>query len=464
MKKVFEELNSLDLRCYEKFFLSEDVLMENASRAIYDEIIKYPKNSKIFIVAGSGNNGGDVIALARMLHSQYDVKLLTPFGVKSEMAKLQLKRFLAIGGNLVTGCYESDIYVDGLYGSGLNRELSLDAQKIIHSLNKKNGIKIACDIPSGIDKNGNISSIAFKADKTISMGAWKLSMLSDEAKDYIGEVKIAELGVNSEIYETKTNYFLLQKEDLSLPFRNRQNSHKGSYGHLEVLVGEKSGAGIIASLSALNFGAGLVTAVCREKIEIPYELMRSNEIKNHSVIAFGMGMGNYFDDELEKLSTFETPMVIDADMFYKKEILKFLNKKNRVLTPHPKEFASLLKLTEIGEYSVDEIQKNRFKLAKKFTQKYPNVVLLLKGANKIISYKNNIYIDNLGSNALSKGGSGDVLAGMIASLLAQNFHPLKATINASLAHSIAGNFKPNYGLTPMKLINRICEIGKNFES
>jgi hydroxyethylthiazole kinase-like uncharacterized protein yjeF len=458
MQKVFEELNSLDSRCYEKFFLSEDILMENAARGLYDEIIKYPKKSKIFIVAGSGNNGGDVIALARMLHSDYDVKLLTPFGVKSEISKLQLKRFLAIGGNLVEGCYESDIYIDGLYGSGLNRDLDKNSQNIIRSLNKKKGIKIACDIPSGIDKNGNISSIAFKADKTISMGAWKLSMLNDEAKDYIGEVKIANLGISNEIYEKSSKYILLEKDDLTLPFRDKQNSHKGNYGHLEVLVGEKSGAGIIASLSALNFGAGLVTAVCRENVNIPYEIMSSNEIKNHSVIAFGMGMGNYFDDELKRLSTLGSSMVIDADMFYKKEILSFLNKKNLILTPHPKEFSSLLKLTEIGDYSVDEIQKNRFSLTKKFSQKYPNVVLLLKGANKIIAYKKNIYIDNLGSNALSKGGSGDVLAGMIGALLAQGFHPLKATINASLAHSIAGNFEPNYGLTPMKLIERLGKI------
>ncbi len=455
MQKVFEELNSLDLKCYKNFYLSEDVLMENAGRAIYNEIIKYPKKSKVFIVAGSGNNGGDVIALARMLHFDYDVKLITPFGVKSEISKLQLKRFLAIGGNLVEKCYESDIYVDGIYGSGLNRDLNKNATQIIKALNKKNGIKIACDIPSGIKQNGNISSVVFKADKTISMGAWKLSMLNDEVKDFIGEVKIANLGISKNIYENKTTYFLLEKTDLKLPFRDKQNSHKGNYGHLEVLIGEKTGAGIISSLAGLNFGAGLVTAVTKKDINIPYEIMTSNEIQNHSAIVFGMGLGNCFDNELKNLSKSKTSMVIDADMFYKVEILDFLDKKNLVLTPHPKEFSSLLKLTNLGEYSINEIQKNRFILAKKFSEKYPNIVLLLKGANKIIAYKNNIYIDNLGSNALSKAGSGDVLAGMIGSLLAQNFHPLKATITASLAHSIAGNFEPNYALTPLKLIERL---------
>jgi hydroxyethylthiazole kinase-like uncharacterized protein yjeF len=144
-------------------------------------------------------------------------------------------------------------------------------------------------------------------------------------------------------------------------------------------------------------------------------------------------------------------------MFYKKEIKKFL-KKDVVLTPHPKEFAALLKITEIGEYSTKEVQENRFDLAYEFSKKYPNVVLLLKGANKIIAHNKKLYIDPLGNVALAKGGSGDVLAGMIGSLLAQGQNLLDATINASLAHSIAGNYEPNYALTPTKLIKMLEKI------
>jgi len=185
--------------------------------------------------------------------------------------------------------------------------------------------------------------------------------------------------------------------------------------------------------------------------------MHSYSIENYSAIVFGMGMGNFYDDELEKLSNLDIPKVIDADMFYKKEIINFLS-KNVVLTPHPKEFASLLKLCELGEYSVSEIQNNRFELALKFSNKYPNVVLLLKGSNVIIAYKNQLYINPYGTQALAKGGSGDVLAGMIGSLLAQKYHPLKATITASLAHSFAGDIKPNYNLTPLKLINNLSTL------
>ena len=111
-----------------------------------------------------------------------------------------------------------------------------------------------------------------------------------------------------------------------------------------------------------------------------------------------------------------------------------------------------------GDYSVEEIQKDRFKLALKFSEKYPDVVLLLKGANSIIAYKKQLYINRFGTQALSKGGSGDVLAGMIGALLAQKQHPLKATITATIAHSLAGDVKSNYSLTPLKLIKNIGRL------
>jgi hydroxyethylthiazole kinase-like uncharacterized protein yjeF len=191
-----------------------------------------------------------------------------------------------------------------------------------------------------------------------------------------------------------------------------------------------------------------------ENINIPYEIMHSHHIENFDALAFGMGLNNHFDDEMDRILSLDIPMVIDADMFYKDIIKEFL-KKRVVLTPHPKEFASLLKIVGLGEYSVRDVQLNRFELAEMFSKEYPDVVLLLKGANKIIAYKGNLIIDPNGSVALAKGGSGDVLAGMIGSLLAQKWHPLKATIHASLAHSIAGDYKPNYALTPLKLIKRL---------
>ncbi|EDM23567.1 bifunctional ADP-dependent NAD(P)H-hydrate dehydratase/NAD(P)H-hydrate epimerase [Caminibacter mediatlanticus] len=460
MKPVYREVYSFDKKCYERYKLTEDILMEHAAYSIALEIYKrFPKFSKINIVAGPGNNGADGITLARILWGDYIVNLYLPLGTKSNMAKLQLERFLALGGKVKEECESGDVIVDAIFGSGLKRDLDEKIIGFISKMNKAKAFKIACDIPTGIDDKGNLRPVAFKADLTVTMGAEKLALYSDFAKDYVGEIIRADLGVSFNKYKGPTKYHVWERGDLILPIRTTQNSHKKSYGHLGVLAGEKVGAAVLASLAAFNFGCGVVSIVShREDINIPYEIMHTHHIENFNTLAFGMGLNNHFDDELEDILTFDIPMVIDADMFYKEIIKEFLKKENIVLTPHPKEFASLLKIVGMGEYSIKEIQENRFDLAEEFSNKYPNVVLLLKGANKIIAYKGNLHIDPNGDVALAKGGSGDVLAGMIASLLAQGWHPLKATIHASLVHSIAGNYNPNYALTPMKLIERIGNI------
>jgi len=462
MKPVFKDVYSLDRKCYEEYKLTEDILMEHAAYAMALEIYnRFPKYSSVNIVAGPGNNGADGVTLARILQGDYLVRLYMPLGAKSQMCKLQLERFEAVGGSVCDKWEECDVVVDAVFGSGLKRDLDERVLRYLCKMNKSKAFKIACDIPTGIDDEGNLRPRAFKADLTITMGAEKLSLYSDFAKDYVGEVKRADLGVSFNKYKSTTPYYVWEKNDLKLPVRNVQNAHKKTYGHLGVLIGEKPGAGIMAAMAAFNFGCGLVSVVSHdEKINIPYEIMHSHRIEGFSALAFGMGLDNHFDDEMESILKLDIPMVIDADMFYRSEIKKFLNKKV-VLTPHPKEFAALLKVVGMGEFTPSEIQKRRFHLAEEFSKKFPNAVLLLKGANKIIAYKGKLHIDPNGSVALAKGGSGDVLAGMIGSLLAQGWHPFKAAIHASLAHSIAGNYEPNYALTPLKLIQRLEVITKD---
>ncbi len=457
MKPVFREVYSFDKKCYEKYKLTEDILMEHAANAMEDVIkSRVKKGSTINIISGPGNNGADGITLGRILLGDYKINLYLPLGAKSEMAKLQLERFRAIGGEVKENFEKCDCLVDAIFGSGLKRDLNKDLVCLIKKMNNIDALKIACDIPTGIDDEGNLRPVAFSADITVTMGAEKLSLYSDIAKDYVGEIIKADLGVSFSKYRGKTDYHVWEKSDLVLPFRKKQNSHKRTYGHLGVLAGDKKGAAVLAAKAAFNFGCGLVSVVTHEYFNLPYEIMFSEKIESSfNSLAFGMGMGNYFDDEIHKLLNFDMPMVIDADMFYKDIIKEFLKKEKIVITPHPKEFASLLKILGFGEYSTDEIQKKRFALAEEFSKKYPKVVLLLKGANKIIAFNKKLHIDPLGSVALAKGGSGDVLAGMIGGLLAQGYHPLKATMMASLAHSIAGNYEPNYALTPEKLIKRI---------
>ena len=464
MKKVFKEVSTLDHRCYDEFGLSEDLLMENAAIGLKKVIEKkFKKRSSILIVSGPGNNGADGIVLARMLYKDYDISLLLPYGAKSKMAKLQLQRAKLIGIDTVDryDINNFDIVVDAIFGSGLSRAIDKRIQDILIELNNFNAFKIACDIPTGINIDGDIDTIAFKADITVTMGAYKEALYSDKAKDFTGKIVVQDLGISREIYEGDTDSFLLEKSDMKLPLREQKSSHKGDFGHLAVVTGKKEGAGMIAAKAAFNFGAGLVTVINNESHHFPLEIMHSSTLpKNMTAVCIGMGLGNQFDKEYLNnfLFSHNKPLLIDADLFYQKDIVNLFQVKNSiVLTPHPKEFASLLKITKIININTQEVQKRRFELAREFTKKFPDVVLVLKGANTIIAQSGKLYINRYGTNALSKGGSGDVLSGMIASLLAQNYSPLDAAITGSLAHSLsARRYKKNsYSFTPLELIEEL---------
>lgn len=461
MQKLFDEVNSLDKRCYEEFNLSEDLLMEHAAFSMATFIEENHKDKKsVLIVCGSGNNGADGIALARLLFNKFEVKLYLASSLKSNMAIIQEKRVKALGLKPISKLEEADIVVDCLFGSGLNKPLRDDAILLIEELNSYDSIKIACDIPSGINNQGQVQSIAFEADTTITMGALKTSLYSDVAKDYVGEVLVSNLGVQREVYEIESNKFLLDKEDMKLPFRGKKNAHKGTYGHLNVIVGSKKGAGIIAAKAAFGFGVGLVSAISHEELDLPYHIMQCHFLsENCSAIAIGMGLGRFDNKEIEEILKKDIPKIIDADLFYEELILETLSQEV-VLTPHPKEFVSLLKLSGIADISIEELQNNRFKYVNEFSSKYPQPVLLLKGANVIISQGKNLYVNSFGSSVLSKGGSGDVLSGLVASLLAQGYSSLDAAISASLAHSLAANNyrKNNYSLIPADLVEEVKKL------
>jgi len=154
------------------------------------------------------------------------------------------------------------------------------------------------------------------------------------------------------------------------------------------------------------------------------------------------------------------PIVADADILYTPFIKKLLEREHIVITPHPKEFVALLRLLEIADLNIDELQKNRFEYAELFSRAYPHVVLLLKGANVIIAHNDTYYINPHGSVKLAKGGSGDVLSGLIAGLLAQGYSPLEATIHGSLTHTtLAERFDgANFSLTPTALVEQISKL------
>lgn len=466
MEKVFEEVGSLDNRCCEQYGLSEDILMEHAAASMLKFIEnKFDKWRSILIVAGAGNNGADGIALARQLQGSYNITLFLPFGAKSEMAKLQLKRAEFVGIEAVISyeslTYSYDIVVDCLFGSGLNRSLDTNSNKIIDQLNKIDSYKLSCDIPSGVNNKGQIDTVAFRSDTTITMGGLKRSLFNDEVKDFTGEIIVADLGIQRSLYETGSTTYLLNMDELELPFRKNQNTHKGTFGHFAVIVGQKTGAGMLCAEAGYALGAGLVSVIGHSHLNPPYHIMENHKLPgNTTAIAMGMGLGNYDSSEIVKILDNDIPKVIDADLFYEDDILKILHKDNIVLTPHPKEFCVLLKITNIANIDVNTLQRNRFFYLEEFCKAYPHITLLLKGANVLIGKGSNIYINSYGTSKLSFGGSGDVLGGFIGSLLAQGYTALDAAINGSLIHTkIALQYKGNdFSMSPYDLIEGVNSI------
>ncbi|GAA7663389.1 NAD(P)H-hydrate dehydratase [Helicobacter pylori] len=464
MLSVYEKVNALDKRALEKFNLSEDILMENAAMALERAVLQNASlGAKVIILCGSGDNGGDGYALARRLVGRFKTLVFEMKPAKSPMCQLQKERAKKVGAVIKAWekkneDLECDALIDCVVGSNFKGELEPFLN--FESLSQKARFKIACDIPSGIDSKGRVDKGAFKAHMTISMGAIKSCLLSDRAKDYVGELKVGHLGVFNQIYEIPTDTFLLEKSDLKLPLRDKKNAHKGDYGHAHILLGKHSGAGLLSALSALNFGSGVVSVQALE-CEItssnkPLELVFCENFPSPlSAFALGMGLEGFPKDFNKWLEL--APCVLDAGVFYHKEVLQALEKEV-VLTPHPKEFLSLLKLVGIN-ISMLELLDNKLEIARDFSQKYPKVVLLLKGANTLIAHQGQVFINILGSVALAKAGSGDVLAGLILSLLSQHYTPLDAAINASLAHALASlEFKNNYALTPLDLIEKIKRL------
>ncbi|MCR5761759.1 MAG: NAD(P)H-hydrate dehydratase [Treponema sp.] len=508
MQNIYGDTRILDSKVRELYKLSEDIMMENAAAALEDAVASSLKEriegcSSVFlsrpavlILAGSGNNGADGYALARRLIShEYAVTVCAVSEPKSPMCILQKERAAAIGVSFIDVSEYDDyiervsidlkVIVDCIFGSGFHGELPFEAQAVIASANKSiDAVRIACDVPSGLDCLGNVSGSNggsyFCADKTVTMGALKMSLFSDVAKDACGTISLAGLGVSRGNFEyadgtVRHEACLLEKSDSKLPLRKSHNVNKGTFGHAAIVCGTKPGASVIAGSAALRFGAGLVTLVSDKAdslgtMNIPFELMTSSAFPaNAASVALGMGLGSDGKSYLGWLCEHpDVPAVLDADICHSPFVKDLLEKRSSgiVLTPHPKEFSSLLEQCGMGTFSVKEVVARRVELVKAFCNKYPDAVLLLKGANVLIGIKRAsqndaaLYINPFGSNALAKGGSGDVLSGLVAALLAQKYEPLQAAVYASLAHTSAAeaalsSVKNNFAITPIDLIQAV---------
>ena len=499
MKFLFVDTRSLDERARAELCLTSDILMENAAAALEESVMRFfgascccAESVRVMIVCGSGDNGADGLVLARRLKGKaIGSALIEPCVLqflppKSEGCKLQFERAKKIGVNFIDeieAASDAAVIVDCLFGSGFHGTLDGKAQKLIESLNSLSGYRIACDVPSALGCAIKGSGVPFAADETVAMGAPKIQLYLDGAKDYAGKIYTASLGMSDAVFEGafKPDAFLLEKSDLKLPSRQKLNVHKGSFGHAALICGEKPGASIMAASAAMRFGAGLVTLVnasAASSFSLPYELMLSDKVpETATALAIGMGLGREqqsFAPYLELLAEKELPAVIDADLLCCGKLPAVLAARSAsgaktILTPHPKEFAELLKNCGLADVSAADIQKDRLGYAKMLCCAYKDIVLILKGSTPIISVFSEdsgfeAFFNPHGSPVLAKGGSGDVLSGLSAALLAQGWCAKQAAVQASLAHALASNSAASkissYAFTPSSLIEEISLLEK----
>lgn len=453
MKKLFFSTDEFDKKLMD-LGLGTEILMENAAAKIASLVRKkLKKGSKILCVFGGGNNGTDGLCAMRRLSGDYECEIYQISDKLNAICQAQLDLALKFGVKQSRNLKGYDCYIDGIFGSGLNKILSPKITQIINQINSINALKIAIDFPSGLSKSGEILGACFRADYTITMGALKYGLYMDNAKDHVGKIKLANLGVSEENFVQNSDINLVEIADLVLPFRSKNNTNKGDFGHVYVVCGQISGAAIIASLAAYAIGAGLVSLYTNEKLSgVSPILMQKSSLENAQVLVAGSGLG---EAKFELSSLTNKKCVIDADLCHDAKIFDYLD-QNMVLTPHPKEFSALLTNSKIDNVSVSDIQNDRIKFAKKFSQKFPNV-LVLKGANTIIAQNGVCYVVDCGAPSLAKGGSGDVLAGIIAGYLAQNFSTLNSAINGVLAHALSVRKirKNNYSLNALDIIEGI---------
>ena len=508
MKLVKPELiQKIDKYAQETLKIPAKELMQRSALAIADAVFqRVKKGSRIAILAGKGNNGGDGYAAALILSKDFSVTVYDVFsaGQRSEEGKYYLAEWNKIGQTVNYGDLEkinsdiknSDVIIDAVFGTGFLRDnVPNEVIKLSEIIKNSDAYKISVDLPLGVDgEYGCVFDYAPHFDITVALSFVKRGMVSYPAKEYVGEIFYSDLALPteqiSEKFEINDLYVdALWAKDI-LP-RRADNSNKGSFGKLLIIAGSKKyrGAAHLAIEAALRSGVGIVSFLGSEKLvselimkfpEVIYEesreiseyteedIIHAVEIsKRYSAILIGPGSDNTAGLRnlvLALLKTEGAPLIIDADAINaiaslgKEGLDAIRNSKREVaLTPHPLEFS---RLTGI---SVEEIQKNRIFYAEKLSKDL-GAVVILKGAATVIS-ADRIYINSKGSSALAKGGSGDVLAGLFASFAAQK--SLRLSDAAALAvylHSLAGDLisesLSDFGVTPSDLPKRIAKIIK----
>jgi NAD(P)H-hydrate epimerase len=442
--------------------------MERASREFVSWFVqRFDATKKIGIVCGTGNNGGDGLAIGRMLLDWgYPVSIWIVRGKVSESNdfKINLDRLKSkteiceitteADQGLFTKC---DVLIDAIFGSGLSRPVEGIYAQAIRCINKTDAIVVAVDMPSGLQTDSHSSGEIIEADYTATFQLPKLPLFFPEFFKFSGEFKVLDIGLSEgKIKSEQSSYFQITPKDCRRIVKPRKKfDHKGSYGHALLVAGSfgKIGAAVLSARAALRSGAGLVS------VHIPkcgYDILQSSvpeamasvdngdnyfsgvdDLEKFSTIGIGPGLGQASEtmEGLKKIfEAYRKPVVLDADalnIISSQEKLRSMVPEGSILTPHPKEFERL-----VGKWSNDfeklEKAKNLAATLK--------CIILVKGAFTTIAEPNGVvYFNPTGNPGMASGGTGDVLTGILTGLMAQFYSPIQTAILGTFLHGLAGD-------------------------
>lgn len=482
-----EEMRKLDRTAIENLGIPGVVLMENAGLKVVEVISRVLgelKGKKVTVLAGKGNNGGDGFVIARhLLNRGAEVKTLllaNPEEVSGDarinldiLQRMGHKIYPAVNANSLNiirvALAYTDLIVDAIYGTGFRGELSEHVGRVVEAVNISQKPVVAVDIPSGVEGDtGKVNGPCIRAAHTVTFALPKLGNILQPGAQYGGELHVADISIPGQLVDALALKCRLVTAGLVrswIPGRTPE-THKGSCGRVVVIGGSEglTGAAALASMAALRAGAGLVT------LGIPRGLHALMEIKltevmtsplpdtgrktlgpealepirkmvsGADVLAVGPGLSQ--DESTVELvqnllPQISVPMVIDADalnaLAKQPELIKQL-RAPAVLTPHPGEMARLLGV------SITAIQNDRLKAAQTAAQEW-KAVLVLKGAKTIVACPDGrTYINSTGNPGMATGGTGDVLTGVIAALMAQGLKPEEAAVAGVYIHGLAGDY------------------------
>lgn len=473
--KIFPttSIRQLDAYTIENEPISSIDLMERAARALADAIAgRWGTETPFTVFAGPGNNGGDALALSRLLAQKgyrVEVYLFNTKGTLSADCEANKERLSGVSGvlfNEVTTQFipptltADHVVVDGLFGSGLNKALSGGFAAVVKYINASPARVVAIDIPSGLmgeDNSYNVSAHIVRADLTLSLQLPKLAFLFAENEPYIGEWELLDIGLSEEaIEETDTDFRLTEAEEMAALLKPRGRfAHKGTFGSALLVAGSQgmAGASVLAARGCLRSGVGRLTVhvpFCNNTIvqtSVP-EAMTELDISDtcfaaaadaddYQAVGIGPGLGQAAETVsalLEQIETCPVPMVVDADALnLLGENRSYIARlpKGSILTPHPKE---LDRLAGKSLNSYDRLMK-ACELAK-----MADVHIILKGAySAVIAPSGKCWFNTTGNPGMATAGSGDVLTGVVLALLAQGYGAEASARLAAYVHGLAGD-------------------------